>query len=122
MRLAHEVGGAADPVNEALTELRDALLGHTAFAERTMYPGAAKAHGEDLFAEQVVHHMEIRRSLARVQAVAASSSTHGRSAVIAKALRHGLINLDRNVEMFFALECTLRATPEMPADAARFVH
>jgi iron-sulfur cluster repair protein YtfE (RIC family) len=107
----------------ALLRLKDELLRHAAVAEATLHPFAGTPDGDVLLEEHLRVHADIREAIAEARRTAATAPATTR---VAFALKDGLQTLERNVEMFFALERTLvsrgtllpRTTAEATTSAA----
>jgi iron-sulfur cluster repair protein YtfE (RIC family) len=96
---------------QAILALKDELLRHTAVAEATLHPFAGTADGDVLLEEHLGVHSTIRSLVSEARSVASTAPIGTR---IAFALKDGLFTLERNLEMFFALERTLVSHGTVP--------
>ncbi|HEY4221128.1 MAG TPA: hypothetical protein VGO62_07290, partial [Myxococcota bacterium] len=89
---------------DAILELKEELLRHTAVAEATVHPRAGTADATILVDEQALDEPRIRSLVMRARSVAASTTSPS-----ARVLHHRLGELDRDVEALFVVERSLGA-------------
>jgi iron-sulfur cluster repair protein YtfE (RIC family) len=96
----------------ALLELKAEVQRHTAVAEKTVHPFAGTSDGDVLLDEHLADHGTLRTLIKNARTIAADAPPTSR---IAFALQDGLRTLERNLEMYFALERTLVTRSFVPS-------